>query len=754
MKQVFLEKGKAVTRSVSLPLLQAGMVLVQVHYSFVSSGTEGAALQASGKSLAQKVLQNSKVSFEKVAQSLKDYGLAGTIALVQGKMNQLMEIGYSCSGIIVAVAPDITHLKIGDAVACAGAGLASHAEFVAVPQNLIVLLQDKNQLKQASITTIGAIALQGIRRADLKIGEKICVVGLGLLGQLTVQLAKLAGCMVIGIDLDEERTILAKKNGCDFVLNPTDVDVINDIAFITQHYGVDATIITAAASSGKLLADAMEFTRRKGKVVLVGDVKIDIPRDPLYTKEIDFLISCSYGPGRYDATYEHTGIDYPYAYVRWTENRNMQLIAQLIESKQLKINDLIAQEFSLYSVSEAYQALESKKNLGLVLTYPVQATYSFKPAQRAFPSLGYKAPQGKLKIAVIGAGGFTKTKLLPLLAQQEKIKIEAIIDAHGLTALQVAKQYGALKSGNDFNEILADDSIDAVVIATPHALHAAQALACLQAGKAVFMEKPTAVTHQELLHIEQCLLQNPTLPFMVDFNRSWAPYIQAIKKSIFQRATPLFIIYRMNAGFLPLTHWIQNNKNGGRVIGEACHIFELFLYLTDATPVSFMVQTLGRRDDALQTDNVSVQIHFNDGSLATLFYTSQGNSKLEKERMELFVDGKSFVMSDYKELQGYGVAANFNQKSSTQDKGHQALLEQFIKVATDEKQPLTDEYKKLQARMLLASKLTLMIHDSAITGGGFVRLDGEEREQKSEFVVFEENKTSFSHDLEDPVIPG
>lgn len=734
MKQVFLEKGKAVTRNVSLPVLQPGMVLVQVHYSFVSSGTEGAALQASGKSLAQKVLQNSKASFEKVAQALKDYGLAGTIALVQGKMSQLMEVGYSCSGVVVAVAPDITHLKVGDAVACAGAGLASHAEFVAVPQNLVVLLQDKSQLKQASVTTIGAIALQGIRRADIKLGEKICVVGLGLLGQLTVQLAKLAGCTVIGIDLDVERTTLAQKHGCDFVLNPTEVDVINDIAFITQHYGVDATIITAAAASGKLLADAMEFTRRKGKVVLVGDVKIDIPRDPLYSKEIDFLISCSYGPGRYDATYEHAGIDYPYAYVRWTENRNMQLIAQLIECKKLQINDLIAQEFSLYSVTEAYQALESKKNLGLVLTYPVQAAYSFKPAQRIFTALEYKAPQGKLKVAIIGAGGFTKTKLLPLLAQQEKVKIESIIDVHSLTALQVAKQYGAVKSGNDFNEVLTDDAVDAVVIATPHALHAAQALACLQAGKAVFMEKPTAVTHQELLHLEQFLSQNSTVPFMVDFNRSWAPYIQAIKRAVSQRATPLLITYRMNAGFLPLTHWIQSSKNGGRVIGEACHIFELFLYITDATPVSFMVQTLGRRDDALQTDNVSVQIHFNDGSLATLFYTSQGNTKLEKERMELFVDGKSFVMNDYKELQGYGITSKFNQKSSTQDKGHQALLEQFIKAATDAKYLCSDEYKKLQVRMLLASKLTLMIHDTAVVGGGFVRLDGEAQASVQIFV--------------------
>ena len=727
MKQVFLEKGKAVTREVALPLLQSGMVLVQVHYSFVSSGTEGAALQASAKSLTQKVLQNSQQSFSKVAQALKDYGIAGTAALVLGKMNQLMEVGYSCSGIVVAVAPDVTSVKVGDAVACAGAGLANHAEFVAVPKNLLVVLHDKKALKYASITTIGAIALQGVRRADLKLGEKVCVVGLGLLGQLTVQLAKLAGCMVIGIDIDEARTELAKKNGCDWVLHPTHQDVVTQIAFITEHYGVDATLVTAAASSGKLLADAMEFTRRKGKVVLVGDVKIEIPRDPLYSKEIDFLISCSYGPGRYDAQYEQGGLDYPYAYVRWTENRNMQLITELIESNKLSIESLISHEFSIDKVSEAYQFLESKKSLGLVLSYEfAKSATTYKPAHRIFSVEPYVTPRGKLKVAVVGAGGFTKTKLLPLLAQQNNVKIESVIDAHTLNALQVAKQYGASKSGNDFNEILKDSEIHAVVIATPHALHASQAIACLQAGKAVFVEKPAAVTHQEFLYLESLVKQHPSFPFVVDFNRSWAPFNQAIKKVVSERSTPLMITYRMNAGYLPLSHWIQSSKNGGRIIGEACHIFELFLFLTDADPISLVVQTLGRREDALQTDNVSVQIQFKDGSLATLWYTSQGNTTLDKERMELFFDGKSIVMNDYKELTGYGFASSFNQKSRMPDKGHGALIKHFVRAATDAEFAQQKETIALTNRMLFATKLTLMINDLVVQGGGFVSLEDKE----------------------------
>lgn len=719
MQQVFLERGQAIVHQVPEPLLDAHAVALQVHYSFISMGTESATLVASGTSLSKKVLNNLSQSITKVRTSLQENGITGTLALIKGAQHQSLEIGYSCAGQVIAVGEKVRSIKVGDFVAAGGSGLANHAELVAVPEHLVAKVTDKEMLKQASVTTIGAIALQGFRRADLRLGETVCIVGLGLLGQITVQLAKAAGLHVIGIDIDVQRCELARTLGCDYIINPRDESALTTTAFITNHKGVDATIITAASTDGALIQQAVEMTRRKGKVVLVGDVKIDFPREPLYQKEIDFLISCSYGPGRYDVQYEREGIDYPYAYVRWTEQRNMQLIADLICSKKLIIDPCISAEFSLETVQTAYESLGAKTYLGMVIAY--DTTHEPRTIVAATIPQGikkYTAPHGQLKVAMIGVGGFTKTKLIPILQSMPEVKIAAIVDINITAAINVARQNGHIPYYNDYEAILQDDRIDAAIIATPHGHHAEQTIKLLKAGKAVYVEKPAAVTSEQLKQLALAL-QSPDIVYGADFNRSWSLYAQKIRAVTAKRTVPLMMSYRMNAGYLPQEHWIQSEEHRGRIIGEACHILEFFMSTIDARPISLHVETLGGRADLQPSDNVSAQLVFEDGSQAHLLYVSTGNTSLTKERLEVFFDGKSIIMEDYNSLIGYGLPKSFNHTTRNADKGHATLLKEFVAHALSPASPPPVPYE----RIILTTELSILIHELACQGGGSISLD-------------------------------
>ncbi len=710
MKQIFLDQGKIILHDVAIPEIGEKDILVAVHYSFISSGTENATITASG-SLLKRFLNDVPKYGKKISDSIKENGLQGTISLIKGKQHQLLELGYSCSGRVIKIGSLVSKIKVGDYVACAGSGVANHAEFVAIPENLAVIVKDELFLKQASLTAIGAIAMQGIRRANLQLGEKVCVIGMGLIGQLALQLAKLAGCSVIGVDILDERLALAEKLGCDKVVN-VQSNVLQEIAFFTEHYGVDATIITAAGS-GVIIDQAMAITRRKGKVVLVGDVKLDFQREFFYSKEIDFLISCSYGPGRYDNVYEKDGVDYPYSYVRWTENRNMQLFVNLIEDKKINIDPIITEQFALNDAQQAYNSL--RKSLGVVIKYNPNQIVSTQvnPVIKS-----YKYPVGKLRVGVVGAGGFAKIKLLPVLNSINDVDITAVVDSNSANAINVVAQYKGINSSSDYKDILFNDWCDMVVIATPHHLHTEQAISFLRAGKAVFLEKPAAVSEDDLQSLSQ-VLKDENQKFVVDFNRSFAPFNLAIKAEIQKRTSPLVITYRMNAGYISLEHWVQSRKNGGRIIGEACHIFDLFCFLTGARPISITVGAMHPRTDGLlSTDNVSVHINFNDGSICSLLYTAIGSNYLSKERMEIFYDGKSIVMDDYKELTGFG--CSLNQKSSSQDKGHKKLLEKFVESALG----LGDIVIPFE-RILLVSKISLIVDKLALQGGGFAFIDKE-----------------------------
>ncbi|HBS48318.1 TPA: oxidoreductase [Candidatus Dependentiae bacterium] len=753
MKQLFLQKGSVLIKNVPIPQYSKNDVVVRTYYSFISSGTEIATLNESGKSLLKKFISNFSDNFKKVKAAVKDNGIQGTLSLINSKKSEVIQLGYSCSGQVVAVGSDVEKFKIGDYVACAGAGFANHSEIVCVPSNLIVKLQSDEYLKQSSLAAIGSIAMQGFRRANLSLGEVVCVVGLGLIGQLTVQIAKAAGLFVVGIDIEEERISLAKSFGCDLVLNSSRDDVKKNIDFFTQHYGVDATIITAASASGKIIQQAMEITRKKGKVVLVGDVKIDFDRSPFYSKEIDFLISCSYGPGRYDQSYENECKDYPFAYVRWTENRNMQLFVNMIVQKKINIDSIISQEFSVDDSIEAYKALKNKKSLGIVLSYKNNSDLLVNNVSKENFDLNLSKPyiatyQNILKTAIVGTGGFAKVKLLPLLSKRKDLKIEAIVDLQSSQSINIGSQYDSAIVTNDLNAILENEEIKLIVVATPHKLHLQQTLSCLKAGKAVFVEKPAAVTCEEYSSLKYFLNNAKNYLYCVDFNRSFAPSILKIKKEIKKRNSPLVINYRMNSGFISKDHWIQSIANGGRIIGEACHIFELFSYLTESIPTFVSVSAIhSNSDDLLSSDNFVAAVTFSDGSMCSLIYTSLGNNAQTKELMEVFFDGKSIVMDDYRQISGYGV--DINEKYLQQDKGHESLLNQFIDEVKKEDfvSPISSQ------RILFATKLSLIVDALSKQGGGSAILHSDDLEiffddyKNCKNVACKNINTNFKEDL-------
>jgi predicted dehydrogenase/threonine dehydrogenase-like Zn-dependent dehydrogenase len=687
MKQVLVKGGAVVVEEIPAPSVEPGTVMVRVQYSCISIGTEMSGIKAAGLPLWKKALQQPE-KVKKVLQMVAAQGLSQTQSMVTAKLGEERPTGYSAAGIVVEVGAGIHDIKPGDRVACAGAQCAFHAEMIRVPRNLVAAVPEGLDLADACTTTIGAIAMQGLRRAQPTLGESFVVIGLGILGQLTAQMLKANGCRVIGTDLDQSRINIALELGMDFVVHPGNGNDIDQVVRVTEGIGADGVIITAASPSDAIVSTAFKMCRKKGRVVLVGDVGLHLNREDFYQKELDFFISSSYGPGRYDNNYEEKGLDYPVAFVRWTENRNMAEYLRLLTAEKVKVKQLIHQIYPLDQAPEAYERLKSGsyKPLMVLLSYP-EASMSVPVDRKVTYLFGKPVTGDKIRIALIGVGNFAKGMHLPnLKALSALYHLQAVMSRTGHNASAIAKQYEANYATTDYQQILNDPEVDAVLIATRHNLHASMTLEALRAGKHVLVEKPLALNQSELDAIESFYASqadNPRVPILLTgYNRRFSSYARRIKEIIQNRTNPMIINYRMNAGYIPLDHWVHTEEGGGRNIGEACHIYDLFTFLTDSQVANVEAYSISPKTGYYgRNDNFVATIAFADGSVATLTYTALGSTDYPKEQMDIYVDGKVIVLNDYKQLQIFG-AKHKGIDNKVIDKGQKdelVVFEQAVK---------------------------------------------------------------------------
>jgi predicted dehydrogenase len=685
VKQVLFRGGKVVVEEVPAPRTEAGQVLVQVAWSCVSPGTELVTASATSATHILGRLRRDPAPIRKAIATFRDRGLRGISAKAQERLTFGIPSGYSCAGIVLEADSSVPGFAPGDRVACAGAGYANHAEVVSVPHNLVVKIPNSVDLADAATVALGAIALQGVRRAQVAVGERVGVIGLGFLGQLTVQLLKASGCKVFGVDLDPARETQAKALGLDAA--PDGLEAAAAASQFSDAHGLDAVLLTAATTSDEPLSLAMQMARRKGRVVIVGDVGLNVQRQAIYAKELDLLISTSYGPGRYDPCYEEEGLDYPYAYVRWTENRNMQAYLELIAAGRIILVPLTARRLPVSEAAGAYRLLreESPRLYTVLLEYSAES----RICTGRKVTVGRPRPThaGTIRLAIVGAGSFAKNTHLPNLQKlADHFHIEAIVTRHGPTAVAIARQIGARAASTEYREIVADPAVDAVLIATRHHLHAEMVSEALRAGKHVFVEKPLVLTTEELDMLAQLVTELNQSPagcpvVFVGFNRRYSPYAARLHDLVAKRTTPLQLSYRMNVGPLPPDHWSHGSEGGGRVLGEACHIFDLFRFLVGAPAAE--VRAVGMRAarwDVTSTDNFTATIRFSDGSICTLLYTTQGARDLPKEVLELHGDGRSFLLADYRRLEGFGVTVDY--RTRRQEKGHYEELLAFHQAMT------------------------------------------------------------------------
>jgi len=684
MKQLLAQKGRVAVEETPAPRVEPGAVLVRVSHSCVSIGTEMSGIKAGGMPLWRRALQQPE-KVKKAVTMLADQGIRRTRRRISGKLAAGNPIGYSAAGIILEVGPGIDQFQIGDRVACGGSQCAYHAEIICVPANLTVRIPDNLDFPWASTVTLGAIALQGVRRVQPTLGETFVVIGLGILGQLTAQILKANGCRVIGMDLDPWRIELAQSLGMGLSLYPEAGDEIEQVERLTHGIGADGVIVTAATPSHAVMATAFKMCRKKGRVGLVGDVGLHLDRNDFYAKELDFFISTSYGPGRYDRNYEDKGLDYPVAYVRWTENRNMAAYLALLSEGKVRLEPLVQ---AIYPLDEAPAAYERLKTAGghtlmVLLSYPPPPEDGTPVRVVANPKARAAGP-GRLRLAVVGAGSFAKDMHLPNLKElAAQYHIQAIVSRTGHNAAATARQFGANYATTDFHQVLDDPDVDAVLIATRHHLHASMTLAALKARKHVLCEKPLALSQADLQLIQD-FYQNPPEPdglplLLTGFNRRFSPFARRLQELVAGRSNPMVLTYRMNAGYIPLDHWVHGAEGGGRNLGEACHIYDLFTFLVGSQVAAVTALTIQPATGFYsKRDNFVASMTFADGSLATLTYTALGAKAYPKEQLEIFVDGKVLVLDDYRRLSVFGAKAK-GLEIKTGDKGQKAELEAFAR---------------------------------------------------------------------------
>lgn len=709
MKQVIqnFKTGELYVDDVPLPSLTSGMVLVNNKFSLISAGTEKGTVKVGKANLLGKAKHRPDLVAQ-VLQNVKKEGLKATLNKVKTKLDSLKALGYSTSGVVMASMDFNGQFKPGDRVACAGQDFASHSEVVAVPQNLVVKIPDNVSFEDASYTTLGAISLQGVRQCDPTLGDNVCVIGLGLLGQITCQLLKANGCNVFGIDLSERLVNLAKDISADEAMLRNNTNLIATIDDFTSGYGFDSVIITAATPSNDPIELSAEILRKKGKVIVVGSVKMDVPRDPhFYRKELELKLSCSYGPGRYDVDYEENGNDYPYAYVRWTEQRNMKAFLKLISNGAINLKPLISHVFDIEEAEKAYDVVLGKteeSSTGILLKYPNEEKSRYKTNFKLNDS-----PTSNINVGFIGAGSFAQSYLIPNV-KLAGASLDTVVTSKGITSKNVAEKFKFNNSSSSANDVLENQRINTIFVATPHNSHAAYVKDALINNKNVFVEKPLAINLSELNEIEKNYSKSKGI-LMVGFNRRFAHVSTEIKKAFKGLTEPLFVNIRVNAGFIPKEHWIQNpNIGAGRIIGEMCHFIDLMQFYTNSEPIRVFAESINTSNEKINTDdNISIVVKFKNGSVGNLVYLANGNKSLPKELIEVFGGGIVGRIHDFR----FGELHKENKinKIKSPSKGHREEVMAFIEALINER-PSPISFESIR----LTTLTTLKIIDSLRTG--------------------------------------
>jgi len=693
--QVAVAGGEIQVLDVPEPALRPGGVLVRTSHSLISVGTESASVGDGGReNLLVKAIRNPAL-VRKVADRVVSHGLKSTLELVRSRVSSELATGYSCSGVVVDAGEGVLDLQRGDRVACAGAGYANHAAVNFVPRNLVARLPEGVSFEEGAFGTLGAIALQGVRRCAPSLGERVVVLGLGLLGQMTAQLLRASGAVAIGVDVRVERVERAIALGTADGFAIGERDFVVGVLERTEGRGADAVIVTAAAGDAALLNRAFEVCRRKGRVVLVGDVPIRIQRDKIYKKELDFLISTSYGPGRYDPEYEEKGHDYPFGYVRWTEGRNLEEVVRLIGTGALRVRELIDAVHPVERASDAYAEIASEKRpIGVLLDYHLDAAMTaaggtaaeaggagtssrapvgLSPTRYVCQALRAVDGGGKLRVGVIGFGGYFRSMLLPLLREHGGFALHSVCSRSGLTVRAAVEREGFATGTTSWQEVIGDPEVQVVYVATRHDQHYPIARAAVEAGKAVFVEKPMTLRAADGRALADLVAERGAL-LTVGFNRRFSPHAARLRELLAPIAGPKTMLYRVNAGVLPPDHWLlDREEGGGRLVGEGVHFFDFLAFLCGTRPerVFAAAPRGGEGNEAV------VALAFADGSAGSVVYTGAGSSEVGKERVEVFAGGATFVLEDFRSLEVHGLPGAKGTSTRAVEKGQREQLANF-----------------------------------------------------------------------------
>ena len=715
MKQVLqnTKSGELRLAEVPAPALKRGGVLVRTEASVISSGTERHIMDFARKNYLGKARARPDL-VRQVLQKAASDGIASTYQAVMSRLDVESALGYSCSGRVIEVDSEVSDLRIGEAVACAGMGYASHAEVNFVPRNLVTRVPEGLAPEQAAYATVGSIALQGVRVLDLTLGESVVVVGLGLIGLLAIQIVEAHGGRAIGIDLDPAKLEMARRLGCSRVLSRND-DVAQAVLAWTRGVGADAVLVTAGAPTNDPLLLAIEVSRKRGRIGVVGNVPLEVPHKPFYEKELQLRMSTSYGPGRYDPVYEEGGVDYPIAYVRWTENRNLEAFLDLVSDGRVDVSTMTTHRFPIDEVDEAYAVIEGKRPdagapLGVIFEYPTdheEGKIDATPAPAGTPI------QGKAGVGLIGAGTFARGVLLPIMKRDTSSQLIAVVTSTGQGGEQARKNYGFQYASTDYRQVLEDASIDVATIVTPHDEHARMVTDALNAQKHVFVEKPLCINEGELEEI-QTAWNDAGRILHVGLNRRFAPHVRAIADHFADVREPLFLVYRVNAGYVPPEDSVH--RQGGRIIGEGCHFIDTLVALTGSR-----VRRLGigsvHSDHAnlVDRDSVSITLEFEGGHIGTVHYLARGSGLVPKERLEVHGGERSAVLDDFRRLELFEGGSRRKQRSVRQDKGHAEQWKRFIE-AVHNGGPPPVPFEDL----VHVARLSILATEAALDDGGWI----------------------------------